>query len=47
MDSNVFQSREVFGMKGDLWAGVCGIGSETWERCEWVELLVVRTWAAT
>ena len=43
MEGEEFHSREVLGMKDDLWARVRGLGSITWKGCDWVELLVVRT----
>ena len=33
----------VLGMDDDLWARVRGLGNETWNGCERVELLVVLT----
>ena len=43
MDGIELRSREVLGIKDDLWARVRKLGIVTWKECEWVEFLVVGT----
>ena len=35
------QKVQVLKMNNDFWDRICGLGSELWKTCEWVELLLV------
>ena len=39
----MFHKLHVLAMNDDLWDRVCGLGSETWKKCERVECLVILT----
>ena len=41
-EGKTFHKLHVLGMKADLWDRVCGLGSETWKRCELDELYFYR-----
>ena len=42
-EGKTFHKLHVLGIRDNLWDRVRGLGSETWKRCESVELLVVLT----